>query len=54
MDDDPQQIVESGVAAAPTRSLYQTDSIALSCLLDVGFNTRRSGAVAFMDGVYGW
>lgn len=56
MSDDPNAIVASGSTADPVRSLYQTDAIALSCLIDVTFAKRRPGAVAFMDIVepYEW
>ncbi len=51
MSDDPLPVVGSGVTADPVRSLYQTDSIALRCLIDVAFGKRRSGAVAYLDEV---
>jgi hypothetical protein len=48
----PAQIATgAGVVAAPTRSLYQTDCVALRVLLDMAFVKRRANAVAYMDGV---
>lgn len=49
MDDEPEPIVASGTPASPTRSMFQTDCIALRALLDLGFVQRRSNAVAFID-----
>ena len=37
--------------AAPARSLWQTDSIAIRMLLDVNWALRRSGVVAWVTGV---
>jgi hypothetical protein len=54
MSDDPLPIVASGVTADPTRSLYQSDAIALRLLLPVAFAARRSGAVAYVDNVSYW
>jgi hypothetical protein len=56
MDDNPDPIVASGVMANPVRSLWQTDAIALNCLIDIAFRKRRAGAVAFMDipGINDW
>jgi hypothetical protein len=52
MSDDPAEIVAAnGTIADPTRSLFQTASIALRLILPIGFAARRSGAVAFCDGV---
>jgi hypothetical protein len=50
MSDEPGPIVD-GTASAPVRSLYQTDAIALRCLIDAAFGARRAGAVAYMDDV---
>jgi hypothetical protein len=50
MDSDPDQIVESGITAVPTRSVFQTDAVAFRMLLPVAFAKRREGAVAVIDG----
>ena len=50
VDDEPLPIVESGTAA-PVRSMFQTDCIAVRLLCDIAFAKRRSNAVAFVDGV---
>jgi HK97 family phage major capsid protein/HK97 family phage prohead protease len=39
------------VVAAPTRSLFQTDSIGLRMILPMNFAMRRTGLVAWMTGV---
>ena len=39
------------VVAAPTRSLFQTDSIGLRMILPINFAMRRSGLVAWVTGV---
>jgi hypothetical protein len=56
MSDAPLEIVSGTgpTTADPVRSMWQTDSVALRLLLDIGFGARRSGAVAFMDGVLDW
>lgn len=53
MDDEPAEIVSSTgpTVAAPVRSLWQTDCVAIRLLADVAFARRRSGAVAYVDGV---
>lgn len=48
MSDDPDPISDSGTAA-PVRSLWQTDAVALRVIGDVAFAKRRSGAVAWVD-----
>jgi hypothetical protein len=53
-DTTPAQIGVAGspnVVAAPTQSLYQTDAIATRLIGDVAFGARRTGAVAYMDGL---
>lgn len=53
-DDDPDHISTAGtpnVVAAPVRSLFQTDCIAVRLTADLAFGARRAGAVAYMDGV---
>lgn len=50
MDSDPDQAVDSGVTAVPTRSVFQTDAVAFRMLLPVAFAKRRTGAVAVIDG----
>jgi hypothetical protein len=37
--------------AAPARSLFQTDSIALRMIMDVNWTLRRSGVVAWTSSV---
>jgi HK97 family phage major capsid protein/HK97 family phage prohead protease len=52
-DTSPQQISTVGtpnVVAAPVRSMFQTDSIALRMLLDINWSMRRTGMVAFVSG----
>lgn len=39
------------VVAAPTRSLWQTDTIGIRMILDVNWAMRRAGTVAWVDGV---
>ena len=52
MSDSPLELVDdSAVKGDPLRSMYQTNSIALRNIIDIAFGTRRSGSVAFMDGV---
>jgi HK97 family phage prohead protease/HK97 family phage major capsid protein len=41
----------SGVLATPTRSLFQTDSIAIRMTWPITWAMRRTGMVAFMDAV---
>jgi len=41
----------SGVLATPTRSLYQTDSMALRMIMDVNWALRRTGVVAWTQAV---
>ena len=50
MSDDPLPISASGVAD-PVRSTYQTATVAVRLILDIAFGKRRSGAVAYVDGV---
>lgn len=53
MSDVPLEIVsDTGPTTAdPVRSMYQTDCIAIRIMADIAFAKRRSGAVAYMDGV---
>lgn len=56
MSDAPEQLSTPGTpatVAAPIRSLYQTDSVAVRLIGDIGFAKRRSNAVAFVDPT-GW
>jgi len=53
MSDVPLPIV-AGVTGDPIRGMYQTGGIATRLLLDIGFIKRRTNAVAFMTGSYGW
>lgn len=53
MSDTPLPIV-STTPADPVTSLYQSGRVALRMLLDVGFVKRRSTAVAYTSGIYGW
>lgn len=53
-DTSPAQIGTAGtpnVVAAPVRSMFQTDSIALRMILDMNWAMRRTGSVAFTTGV---
>jgi hypothetical protein len=52
-DASPQQIGTPGspnVVAAPTRSMFQTDSIALRLILDCAWSLRSTGAVSWITG----
>jgi hypothetical protein len=40
-----------GVVAAPTRSMFQTDSLALRLILPVNWTLQRTGTVAWVQGV---
>jgi hypothetical protein len=54
MNDVPADISTPGspnVVAAPVQSMFQTAQHALRLLVDVAFAPRRTGAVAFVDGV---
>lgn len=51
-DTSPAQIGVAGtpnVVAAPVRSMFQTDSIALRMVLDLNWSLRRTGSVAFTE-----
>lgn len=53
-DTTPLQISTAGtpnVVAAPVRSMFQTDSIALRMILDMNWAMRRTGSVAFTQSV---
>lgn len=50
-DDAPADIATAGVVAAPTRSLYQTNSVGLRMITPVSWGLRAPGAVAWMSGV---
>lgn len=53
-DTTPLPIGSSGApnsVAAPTRSLWQTDSIGIRMLLDINWSMRRAGLVAWVAGV---
>lgn len=41
----------SGVLATPSRSLFQTDSLALRLIWDISWAIRRAGAIQFKTGV---
>jgi hypothetical protein len=41
----------SGVLATPTRSLFQTDSMAIRMLLDMNWALRRTGTLAWTQSV---
>ena len=52
MNDVPSQIGTAGtpnVIAAPTRNLWQTDSLALRVIFECGWVLRHSSAIAFMN-----
>ncbi|KRA42056.1 hypothetical protein ASD80_10035 [Devosia sp. Root635] len=52
MNDDPLEIVaDNGAVADPTRSVFQTDCVALRILGDVAFGARKPNAVAVVEGV---
>jgi hypothetical protein len=40
-----------GVVAAPQRSLFQTDSIALRMVMPLNWVQRRAGTIAYTTGV---
>ncbi|MEH3121989.1 MAG: phage major capsid protein [Sphingomonas phyllosphaerae] len=53
-DTTPQQISAAGtpnVVAAPIRSMFQTDSLALRMIMDLNWSMRRAGMVAFVQSV---
>jgi len=53
-DTAPAQIGVAGtpnVVAAPTRSLSQTDSMAIRMLMDMNWTMRRTGVITFISGV---
>lgn len=52
MNDDPDEIVsDTGPTTAdPVLSVFQTDAVAMRCILDVGFAKRRTNAVAYVEG----
>jgi hypothetical protein len=53
-DTSPAQIGTTGtpnVVAAPVRSMWQTDSIALRMVMDLNWSMRRAGVVAYTTGV---
>jgi hypothetical protein len=41
----------SGVVATPTRSMYQTDSLALRMILPMNWAMRRTGVIAWIAAV---
>ena len=50
-DTSPAEIVATGpTAAAPVRSLWQTDSSALRMSMDVSWKMARDGMVSWIDG----
>lgn len=52
MDNEPEQIVpEGGPASAPTRGLWQTDSLGVRITVNISWRLRAPGLVAFSDGV---
>jgi HK97 family phage prohead protease/HK97 family phage major capsid protein len=53
-DTNPQPIVATGpTPAAPTRSLWQTDTIAVRMILDINWSMRRTGMVQYVSPL-GW
>ena len=50
-DTTPAEIGSGGVVAAPTRSLFQTNSVGLRMITPVSWGLRAPGAVAWMSGV---
>ena len=54
MNDAPEELVSAGgVLAAPIRSAFQTDSIALRFILPATWSRRSNKAVAWVQGA-GW
>jgi hypothetical protein len=51
MDTAPADIATGGVVAAPTRSLWQTNSVGLRMITPVSWALRAAGAVSFMNSV---
>lgn len=45
------QIAEDGTPAAPVRSFFQTDSVGVRAILDMTWAARRTGSVAFVNGL---
>jgi hypothetical protein len=51
-DTNPTDLVASpSTVAAPQRSLFQTDSLALRMIMPLNWTQRRAGTVAFVSGV---
>ena len=50
-DTSPAEIGSGGVVAAPTRSLFQTNSVGLRVITPASWGLRAPGAVAWMSGV---
>jgi hypothetical protein len=54
-DTTPLQLVTgaqgSGVVASPSRSMFQTDSLALRMILPMNWAMRRTGVIAWITGV---
>jgi HK97 family phage prohead protease len=50
-DTTPEPIVDGGEPAAPVRSLWQTDTLALRLILPMNWALRRTGVVAWMQNV---
>lgn len=56
MDDDPDPIVSAGspgTTAAPVRSMFQTDCLAIRLIADLSWQKLHEDAVAYMEGI-GW
>ena len=51
LDTAPAEIGNGGGVAAPTRSLYQTNSVGLRMITPVSWGLRSSSAVAWLAGV---
>jgi hypothetical protein len=54
-DTTPLPIGQPGnIVAAPSRSLWQTDSVAIRCILDAAWALRATGAVAWIQTGITW
>jgi hypothetical protein len=52
MDTSAGDITTAGVASAgAVKSLWQTDSVALKCIMEISWGLRAPGAVAHMSSV---
>lgn len=55
MDTDPSQIIAAGpTLASPVRSMFQTNGVAVKCMLDIAFGKRTSTCTAYIDDIANW